>query len=70
MCSSDLTVDGGAPQILLCTAGSVELSGVDGDPEPLPRGASAYLPASRKAVTLTGRGVVFGAGTNLGWGLD
>jgi len=64
------TVDGGAPQILLCTAGSVELSGVDGDPEPLPRGASAYLPASRKAVTLTGRGVVFGAGTNLGWGLD
>jgi len=78
------TVDGGAPQILLCVEGSVEVSGMDGDSgvggSPglggdsglggdavrLPRGGSAFVPASRKAVVLAGRGTVFRATTNLG----
>jgi mannose-6-phosphate isomerase len=60
------TVDGGVPQILLCVEGSLELSGVDGGSVPLPRGASAFVPADRKAVTLSGRGTAFRARTNLG----
>jgi mannose-6-phosphate isomerase len=64
------TGDGGAPQILLCVTGSVEVSGSDGAAVGLPRGASAFVPASRKAITLAGRGAgratVFRATTNLG----
>jgi len=61
------TVDGGAPQILLCVEGSVEVSGLDGEGAVrLPRGGSAFLPASRKAFGLAGRGTVFRATTNLG----
>jgi mannose-6-phosphate isomerase len=57
------TIDGGVPQILLCTSGSVELSDVDGTTLVLGRGRSAYLPASQKAVTVTGRGTLFRATT-------
>jgi mannose-6-phosphate isomerase len=64
---SPSVVDGGAPQILLCVEGSVEVSGLDGeDAVRLPRGGSAFVPASRKAVMLAGRGAVFRAITNLG----
>jgi mannose-6-phosphate isomerase len=59
------TVDGGAPQILLCVEGSAELSGMDGGSLALPRGASAYVPAGRKAITLTGASTVYRATTNL-----
>jgi mannose-6-phosphate isomerase len=57
------TIDGCVPQILLCTSGSVELSDVDGTSLVLGRGRSAYLPASQKAVTVTGRGTLFRAST-------
>jgi mannose-6-phosphate isomerase len=60
------TVEGGRPQILLCTSGSIEVSDVDGSSVVLPRGRSAYLPASQKYATLTGRGTLFRATTNLG----
>jgi mannose-6-phosphate isomerase len=59
------TVDGGVPQILLCVSGSVELSDVDGTSIVLGRGRSAYLPASQKAITITGRGTVYRATTSL-----
>ena len=58
------TVDGGVPQILLCAGGSVELADMDGSSIVLGRGRSAYLPASQKGITLTGRGTVFRATVN------
>jgi mannose-6-phosphate isomerase len=60
------TVDGEVPQILVCVSGSVEVADVDGSSLVLGRGRSAYLPAGQKGVTLTGRGTVYRATTNLG----
>ncbi|MFB7472761.1 mannose-6-phosphate isomerase, class I [Kitasatospora sp. NPDC056184] len=46
------TVDGDAPQILLCTAGAVRLTAADGAVLELARGESAFLPATGTATRL------------------
>jgi mannose-6-phosphate isomerase len=61
-----LTLDGGVPQIVLCVDGRLELSAVDGSSLTLSRGESAFVPASQRAVTLSGSGAAFRAATNLG----
>jgi mannose-6-phosphate isomerase len=53
-------VTGAAPQILLCTEGSVVLRATEGHELPLTRGESAYLAAGTGA-ELDGRGTVFRA---------
>ncbi|MEV6976453.1 mannose-6-phosphate isomerase, class I [Kitasatospora sp. NPDC093806] len=47
-------VDGDAPQILLCTAGTVRLTGADGTVLDLARGESAFLPATGTPTRLDG----------------
>lgn len=54
------TLDSGAPQILLCTAGRAELRGDDGSTLTLAPGESAYVPAGERTA-LTGEGAVFRA---------
>ncbi|WP_405012342.1 mannose-6-phosphate isomerase, class I [Kitasatospora sp. NBC_01539] len=49
-------VPGDAPQILLCTAGTVRLTARDGSTLDLSPGRSAYLPADGTATTLAGPG--------------
>jgi mannose-6-phosphate isomerase len=49
-------VDGAAPQILLCTEGSVLLTGADGETLTLACGESAFLPATGTATSLSGPG--------------
>lgn len=48
----ELRAEGGLPQILLCTAGAVAVSGDDGTALELARGQSMWLPASDPAVTV------------------
>ncbi|MFC8533536.1 mannose-6-phosphate isomerase, class I [Streptomyces sp. NPDC057249] len=52
-------LDAFAPQILLCTAGAVSVTGPEGE-LPLPVGSSVYAPAGEQ-VTVTGRGTVYRA---------
>jgi mannose-6-phosphate isomerase len=49
------------PQILLCTAGTLQLTTPDGTELPLPRGQSAYLPARCAGVVVTGAGIALRA---------
>lgn len=49
-------VDGRAPQILLCTEGSVELTAADGSTLTLASGESAFLPATGAGTELAGPG--------------
>ncbi|MFF1907425.1 mannose-6-phosphate isomerase, class I [Kitasatospora sp. NPDC058218] len=49
-------LDGRAPQILLCTAGSARLTAADGTTLDLARGESAFLPATGTATRLDGTG--------------
>ncbi|MGW4896772.1 mannose-6-phosphate isomerase, class I [Kitasatospora sp. NPDC004240] len=58
-------VDGGTPQILLCTAGAVRLTAADGTGLDLARGGSAFLPATGAPTTLTGPGTLFRATVTL-----
>ncbi|GAA1955788.1 mannose-6-phosphate isomerase, class I [Kitasatospora viridis] len=58
-------VDGRAAQILLCTDGTVRLTGSDGQEIELGRGQSAYLPATGGDTRLTGTGTVFRATVTL-----
>lgn len=50
------------PEILLCTAGSLELLGSGGQRVGLPCGASAFVSASETGYSLAGTGSVFRAG--------
>ncbi|MGW2540119.1 mannose-6-phosphate isomerase, class I [Kitasatospora sp. NPDC001574] len=52
----DREVDGRAPQILLCTAGTARLTAADGTALDLARGESAFLPATGTTTRLTGTG--------------
>ncbi|OKI11811.1 mannose-6-phosphate isomerase, class I [Streptomyces sp. CB03911] len=52
----DRRIDGRAPQILLCTAGTARLTAADGQTLQLARGESAFLPATGTGTTLTGPG--------------
>jgi mannose-6-phosphate isomerase len=54
-------VAGGGPEILLCTAGRVTVSGPDPDPVPLAPGDSVFVPAVVDRYRLDGRGTVFRA---------
>ncbi|MFE9422343.1 mannose-6-phosphate isomerase, class I [Kitasatospora sp. NPDC006697] len=58
-------VDGRAAQILLCTEGSVRLTGADGAELELGRGGSAYLPATGTDTVLSGAGTLFRATVTL-----
>ncbi|KQV22171.1 MULTISPECIES: mannose-6-phosphate isomerase, class I [unclassified Kitasatospora] len=49
-------LDGRAPQILLCTEGSAELTAADGTVLTLDRGQSAFLPGTGTETVLTGSG--------------
>lgn len=49
-------LDGRAPQILLCTAGSARLTAADGTTLDLAHGESAFLPATGTATRLDGTG--------------
>ncbi|MEU9133637.1 mannose-6-phosphate isomerase, class I [Kitasatospora sp. NPDC048540] len=49
-------LDGGAPQILLCTSGAARLTAADGTVLTLARGESAFLPATGTDTELTGPG--------------
>jgi len=49
-------VDGNAPQILLCTEGTVRLTDADGSTLTLARGESAFLPATGAGTELSGPG--------------
>ncbi|MFI6444808.1 mannose-6-phosphate isomerase, class I [Kitasatospora sp. NPDC050543] len=49
-------IDGRAPQILLCTAGTARLTAADGSTVDLARGESAFLPATGKDTELAGPG--------------
>jgi mannose-6-phosphate isomerase len=61
---ASVAVDHDGPQILLVTEGSVRLR--RGDQElVLPRGASAWVPASDRGVSLSGEGTVFRATDNM-----
>ncbi|MFI9269102.1 mannose-6-phosphate isomerase, class I [Kitasatospora sp. NPDC052896] len=57
-------VSGRAAQVLLCTEGSVRLTGA-GETLTLERGQSAYLPASGRDTLLSGAGVLFRATVTL-----
>jgi len=48
----ELRISGGRPQILLCTAGSLQVSAGDGASAELARGQSLWLPASDPSVTV------------------
>ncbi|MFI6154280.1 mannose-6-phosphate isomerase, class I [Kitasatospora sp. NPDC051170] len=48
-------IDGRTPQILLCTEGTVDLTAPDGTALTLPRGRSAYLPATGTPTRLSSR---------------
>ncbi|WP_441251266.1 mannose-6-phosphate isomerase, class I [Kitasatospora sp. McL0602] len=52
------TLGGDAPQILLCTDGTAELTAADGSTLTLARGESAFLPATAGPTTLTGDGAL------------
>ena len=54
----ELTGDG--PQVVLCTEGAVSLRG-DGVTLEVPKGSSAYVPASATGTTITGDGTAFRA---------
>ncbi|MFC9328367.1 mannose-6-phosphate isomerase, class I [Kitasatospora sp. NPDC057015] len=49
-------IDGRAPQILLCTAGTARLTAADGQTLDLARGESAFLPATGAHTALAGPG--------------
>lgn len=51
---TDRTLPGSAPQILLCTEGTVRLTGADGSELTLAPGQSAFLPGDGTATTLSG----------------
>ncbi|MHA4819538.1 mannose-6-phosphate isomerase, class I [Streptomyces aculeolatus] len=57
------TADGGAPQILLCTDGSAELTNAAGEHLALHRGESAFVPAADGTLHATGSGTLFRATT-------
>ncbi|MFG1809237.1 mannose-6-phosphate isomerase, class I [Streptomyces sp. NPDC049040] len=58
--SDPRTLDGGTPQILLCTAGQARLRAQDGSELTLDRGESCWIPAAERT-ELTGEGTVFRA---------
>lgn len=59
-----LRLDNGYPQIVLAVEGNAELIDDSGQPLPLTKGESAYVPATA-AITVTGTAVLFRATSNL-----
>lgn len=62
---TQVTLDGGQPQIVVCTAGQILAGPGHGDPVRLRRGESAYLPASTAKLVVGGDGELFRVTPNL-----